>query len=316
MHFVKIIVAIAATLLSTPACSGFSWFTTSVSHAASTQNPIPVKALLARTDPNAEFEYLRHEAEKLNKIPSTSDRVLHRHFSGSLNVTAVVYITDSDAAKLFCRLEGELRRVSALPLVKVPEGLTVRLLPDLQAYYAEAALKSQGADGYMYAEAALLLSAAEHYHLNQPSTAVDRAYEVVVSSWPELLQLREQCWAVILKHHMPTSTVVRIYELLEDIRDLANDMRISASSYHNSTILTTASAVQRAQNLATVVKRGYSNETKPVVQFLRAAMRRVGKQPPKGSAFGGDKRGDEQNRPSLLSDGLQYARQVIGLEQG
>ncbi|KAK0966180.1 hypothetical protein LTR54_018334, partial [Friedmanniomyces endolithicus] len=166
---------------------------------------------------------------------------------------------------------------------------TAMILPYMRAYHAEEALISNRAGGHL--KIALLLSAAELYDVGQLNEALDLAYEVVSSSWSELMQLSEDCWAAILKHNVPEVELCRIHGLLGKARDLAEDLRRKASSY-NAVKSSIEPANKRANDILAVVKTGCAQENESVLQCLRDSTKRAGRKIPNGPASSGDDQAD------------------------
>ncbi|KAK0256995.1 hypothetical protein LTR35_018246, partial [Friedmanniomyces endolithicus] len=182
-----------------------------------------------------------------------------------------------------------LRNLTTLPKVQVVRVGTAMILPYMRAYHAEEALISNRAGGHL--KIALLLSAAELYDVGQLNEALDLAYEVVSSSWSELMQLSEDCWAAILKHNVPEVELCRIHGLLGKARDLAEDLRRKASSY-NAVKSSIEPANKRANDILAVVKTGCAQENESVLQCLRDSTKRAGRNIPNGPASSGDDQAD------------------------
>ncbi|KAK1818338.1 hypothetical protein LTR12_007252 [Friedmanniomyces endolithicus] len=337
MRLFTLIVAFAAALLALLTYSATWWSPTSVYHAASrpsacinvshhtvslhddskrtkctvseAQRPVSVQALLRRADLFVETMVHRGNVEQLNRFSSVSKDILQLHFSQQWNVTALSDIENTDAAEFLLRIEVELRKISNLPTVKIIGVGTAASLPNMRANYAEEALHSKGADMNLSASIVLLLGAAELYELGQQNEAVGRAYDVISSSWPELMRLSEQCWAAISKHYVPEVELCRIRALLGKVRDLAEDMRKRAGAYEKLSFM--EPAVKRADDILAIVKKGCGHESEAVLQYLRNSVK-MRKEPPKGPGSSGDEQADGTTWSSRVTERVQNMKWNLG----
>ncbi|KAK1068844.1 hypothetical protein LTR74_005300 [Friedmanniomyces endolithicus] len=249
------------------------------------QRPVSFQALLGRADLLVETSIHRGNVEQLNRFSRVSKDTLQRHFSQQWNVTALSDIENTDAAEFLLRIEVELRKISNLPTVKTIRLGTAASLPNMRASFAEEALDSKEAEGHLGAKIVLLLGAAELYELAQQNEAVRRAYDVVSSSWPELMRLSEQCWAAISKYHVPEVELYRVRAQLGKVRDLAELMRTRAGFYEKLSFM--VPAAERADDILAIVQKGGVHESEAVLQYLRNSVK-MSKEPPRGPASSSD----------------------------
>ncbi|KAK0269996.1 hypothetical protein LTR35_014462 [Friedmanniomyces endolithicus] len=249
------------------------------------RRPVSVQALLGRADLLVETSIHRGNVQQLNRFSRVSKDILQRHFSQQWNVTALSDIENTDAAEFLLRIEVELRKISNLPTVKITRLGTAASLPNMRASFAEEALDSKEAEGHLGAKIVLLLGAAELYELDQQNEAVGRAYDVVSSSWPELMRLSEQRWAAISKYHVPEVELYRVRALLGKVRDLAELMRTRAGFYEKLSFM--VPAAERADDILAIVQKGGVHESEAVLQYLRNSVK-MSNEPPRGPASSSD----------------------------
>ncbi|KAK4900824.1 hypothetical protein LTR27_002005 [Elasticomyces elasticus] len=278
-------------------------------HASATEQSVNIAALLPKTNIFKDYDFLISKTARVSEFARTAEDIHHRYFVlGS--ATKGWPITPSDRTySPLQRVATELLMLSRLGNLEVLTKSAPGPLPSLQAHYAQRVIDKYKRNGNLDENRVLLFHAAELWSL---AYASEKSSNPRHSFWDfeyKVPGLQKDIALALQTDVVSSLQVLRVRALLEELSELKEQ---TARWYPDTSGL--ASRMRhRADDVLTVIRRGYAHEPEPILQLMRDLVVRGGKQPVSKTEAAAGGRTPNKVWYESMSESFQQVKGFVGL---